>query len=276
MKNKCGHIVRGLLPLIVLCVLIRSHWAFAQETSSSTLDEILSHLESNLHYYIAQIPSFFCSEHVISLMIDPQGRKSTVTDSIFRLKRVFNADNSTALAETREIVSINGTPARGTQLHGPAVLSRVFSRGLDAVSLGQTECMRYTLQSLPSETKDHVYIIAFATHHDNQTSSDCVLSEEGFGRVFIDPGTFQVSRMELTVPHHLIAPPTYIGVWKIAIDYRPVQLDKQTFWLPWTITSTLSPKDDDQLKWTFEAQYTSYHKLEVSSRILPFDPPKLP
>lgn len=111
------------------------------------------------------------------------------------------------------------------------------------------------------------YVIQFATlpgKHNN-----CLLAEEGNGRVFIDPATMQVKRMELVVPDHIILPQT-VGVWRIAIDYAPVLLDGRTFRMPTTIVSTaVSTYDGTETEWAFNARYSNYHKLEVTSRILP-------
>jgi hypothetical protein len=76
--------------------------------------------------------------------------------------------------------------------------------------------------------------------------------------------------MELIVPYHAILPALY-GVWRISIDYVPVLFSGQTFWMPSIITSRATPADaDNPTVWSFNAHYTDYHKLEVTSHILPF------
>jgi len=77
---------------------------------------------------------------------------------------------------------------------------------------------------------------------DTKHRSACVLKEEGSGRVFIDPTTAQVTRMELMAPHHAI---NYaeVGVWNISISYAPVSFVGQTFWMPATIISTVTLSD---------------------------------
>ena len=258
---------------ILFGILLASHSTLAQQASPPTLDEILIQLESNLLHYDTQIPNFFCSEHVVSLMLYGQKRQSTVTDSIFRLEHTLNPDQTTKLAESREIKTINGSPAEGKHINGPTILAGVFSGGLDAVSLSQKACMRYTL--LPTKPGEP-YIVQFATLPNNRHRSGCVLKEDGAGRVFIDPAIMQVTRMELTVPHHIIIP-TEPGVWGISVGYSPVLLGGQTFWMPTTITSTATPNDAYYpTVWSFDAHYTNCHKLGVTSRILPFGTPVVP
>lgn len=258
-----------LAVIVLLDVLVALHSALAQQTPPPTLDEILLQLQSNLQHYESQVPDFFCSEHVVSVVVYGKNHQSTATDSVFRLKRSTNPDKTTTLAESREIKTINGTPAEAKQISGPSILSGVFSGGLDTVSLSQKSCMSYMLQPIKPGHSSEPYVVQFATLSGSQHSSGCVLKEDGSGRVWIDPATMQVTRMELTVPHHDILP-AVVGVWHISIDYAPVLLSGQTFWMPASITSRATPDDvDDHTVWWFNASYSDYHKLEVTSRILP-------
>jgi hypothetical protein len=90
----------------------------------------------------------------------------------------------------------------------------------------------------------------------------------------------QITRMELTTPHHTIIPGdkmgygasgAIVGEWVLSVDYAPVVLDGKSFWMPATITSrTTSGRGSfHPTVWTFKASYRNFHKLEVTSRILP-------
>ena len=128
----------------------------------------------------------------------------------------------------------------------------------------------------------------FASLPFSERPTNCLLQEDGSGRVFVDPATMQIKRMELTAPHHTVFPggktangfniPPIIGVWDISVDYSPVLLGGQSFWLPATITSraTSSSGVPSKTVWSFLATYRNYHKLEVTSRILPFDGQPVP
>ena len=255
--------------VVLLDVVVAFHSARGQQTPSPTLDEILLRLDSNLRRYDMQVPNFFCNEHVVSSLVYGKIHQNTVTDSIFRLKHTVNPGQAATLAESREVKAVNGSPVEGKQIGGPSILSGAFSGGLNTVSLSQKVCMSYTLQPIKPGHSGEPYIVRFATLPTSQHATGCVLKEDGAGRVFIDPATMQVIRMELTVPHHTILPAT-VGIWYISIDYAPVLLGKQTFWMPSAIKSRTSPSDaDDPAVWSFDARYTNYHKLEVTSRILP-------
>jgi hypothetical protein len=253
------------LQIILLFNFIGAfHSALAQQTATPTLDEILLRLENNLDHYDKRVPNFFCNEHIVSSLIYGQKHQSTVTDSVFRVARTLSG----TLSESREIKAVNGTAANGERVGGPVTLSGVFSGGLDAVSLRQKACMSYTLQPIKPGHLDESYVIQFTTVPNTKRRGECVLKEEGTGRVFIDPTTTQVTRMELTAPRHAINP-AEAGVWNIFINYAPVSLVGQTFWMPATITSTATPSDVYvPTIYSFSACYSDYHKLEVTSHIV--------
>jgi hypothetical protein len=254
----------GLRIILLIQFTVVVHLAFAQQAPSPTLDEILLRLDGNLSHYDKQVPDFFCSEHVVSTLSYAQKHQSTVTDSVFRVVRT----SSGALTESRDVKAVNNSPAAGGHISGPVLLSGVFTGGLDAVSLKQMACMSYTLQPIEPGHSDEPYVIQFATLPNVQRRSGCVLREEGAGRVLVDPATIQITRMELRVPNHEIIP-AEAGVWDIAINYAPISFDGQTFWMPTAVTSRAIPNDIDTVIYAFSAHYADYHKLEVTSHIVP-------
>jgi hypothetical protein len=252
------------LPILFLPLIAAFHSALAQMAATPTLDEILLRLEGNLNHYDEQVPNFFCDEHVVSSLIYGQKHRSTVTDSVFRVTRALSGP----LTESREIKAVNGTPANGERVGGPVSLSGIFSGGLAAVSLSQKACMSYTLQPIKPGHSDEPYVIRFTSLPNLQRRSECVLREEGAGRVFVDRATTQVTRMELKAPNHRINPGE-AGVWNVSIDYAPISFVGRTFWMPTTITSTATPSDVYvQTVYSFSARYSDYHKLEVTSHIV--------
>jgi len=236
-----------------------------------TLGEILQQLQENLNQYHAVVPSFFCDEHAVSQQNNFRGGHiSTATESTFRLKRTLNPDDTTTLVESREVKTINGRPTKGDNVAGPAVLHETFSSGLAFVSLSQTACMRYTLEPIKPGSPT---IIQFSTL-PGKPRPGCLLQEQGTGRVLIDPATLQIARIELTVPHHIIVPGSRTqmrmeGSWTIGVDYAPVELESQTFWMPKRISSTAISPGSDGGNWMFLATYSNFHKLEVTTTILP-------
>jgi hypothetical protein len=212
-------------------------------------------------------------------MVPDLNDQATVTDSVFRLKRVLNADRTTTLEESREVKTVNGRPATTQEIGGPSIVHGAFEGGLAVVSLSQQACMNYTLERMKRNDAQGTIIVRFASVLTPENTGGCLLQENGRGQVFIDRATMQITRMELTTPHHTIIPGDEMGYgaiageWVLSVDYAPVVLDGKSFWMPETITSrtTGGRGSFHPIVWTFKASYGNFHKLEVRSRILPFN-----
>lgn len=239
----------------------------------ATLDDILRALQANLESYDKNVPSFFCDEHAISEMFPGTRRDVTVTDSVFRLKRVVDANHTTSFVESREVKKINSGLATSPSPDPPAVIDGIFEGGLPVVSASQQSCMRYELR----KPKDGAIELDFKTVDHPARSKDCILQEKAHGRATIDAETLQIKRLEMTAPRHIIrddrnqwAEPLK-GEWVVSVDYAPVLLDGRTFWMPAAINSrvTSDPNSFHSRTWIFKGTYTNFHKLEVTSRVLP-------
>jgi hypothetical protein len=261
--------------------------ASAQQVQPPTLEGILQTLQDNLDAYHRGIPSFLCDEHAVSKMApllttSQQMRtrsQNTVTDSTFRVKRTTNADGDTTLTESRDVKSVNGHDAEGTEITGPAIFIGALSGGPVLVSLGQTACMRYTLQPIKPGDSRKPIVVEFASLPAKERPANCVLAEDGSGHASIDPASMQVTHLEFKVPNHTIfaggknangrdVPPTK-GIWGASINYASVVLGGKTFWMPTSIDAKMTGGNGPTV-WSFNATYSNYHKLEVTSRILPY------
>ena len=267
-------------------VLLPTGPVAAAQAYPISLDDLLLRLEENLKYYDNHLPAFFCDEHAISRMTPGPQDRNTITDSTFRLKRLPNGDNTESLVESRDIKTVDGKPAQGESLTGPALLTGAFSGGPAIISQRQSACLQFALRPIHLDQPRDPYIIEYATVPVSQRPANCVLQEDGTGRGYIDSDTMQITRVEFTAPAHLIVPagkdakgrPTLplTGVWNVTIDYASVVLSGQTFQVPSTIVGILTA---NRTTWTFEAHYSNFHKLEVTSRILPAedsDEPSVP
>jgi hypothetical protein len=247
----------------------------AQRAKTPTLQEVLERLEANLDHYDTGLPSLFCDEHVVSQVEPGLPKDNTITDSIFRLKRTPNHDHTTTLVESREIRSVGGKPATSQNMDGPTLLNGAFEGGFAVVSLNQTACMNYDLQRINRDRPTEPYIVRFATVLTPQNSARCLLKENSKGRVFIDPASMQITHLEITTPRHIIIPggsyTSHVAERIITADYAPVLLGGETFWMPSTITmrATSGSGTFHRIVWSYRATYRNYHKLEVTSRILP-------
>ena len=200
----------------------------------------------------------------------------SVIDSVFRLKRTENADRTSSLAESREIKKVDGKPPTLQSMKAPSLLSGAFEGGFAVVSLEQRACMKYTLERVHANRPNEPYVVSFATTLTPQNYAGCLLQEKSKGRVVIDPASMEITRLEMTTPRHVIVPrnpyaPAVIGKRVVTVDYAPVVLDGDTFWMPSAITShdVSTSEGFHATVWSFEAAYRNYHRLEVKSRILP-------
>ncbi|MGB8846004.1 MAG: hypothetical protein WCC73_10015, partial [Terracidiphilus sp.] len=189
---------RRFSTAISLAVLLGFSSALcAQRATTPTLEEILDRLEENLNRYDAGVPSFFCDEHALSSHVEPGVRdQNTVIDSVFRLKRIAKPDHTTSLAESREVHNVDGKPATSQRIDVPSLPSGAFEGGLAVVSRNQSACMSYALQRINKGRSTEPYVVRFTTALTQRNSAECLLQENSKGRVFIDPATLQIVRLE--------------------------------------------------------------------------------
>jgi len=247
----------------------------AKQKHAGELDGILRRLEENLQRYDREVPSFYCDEHSVSEITPGTRWDRTEADSIFRLKRETSAGGRMSLAESREVKMVDGRPSSSAAWDAPATIEGAFEGGLAVVSMSQQACMEYDLQH-----EEHgQYVVSFRTRNESLKNDACLLHEKAHGRALIDPGSLEVTHLELSMPQHRLrtggssqwySPPRK-GEWVIAVDYAPVILDGRSFWMPSSVRSrvTSDPNTFHSKTWTFQASYRDFHKLEVVSRILP-------
>lgn len=249
--------------------------ACAEQTKTPSLNAILQRLESNLNHFDTRVPSFFCDEHIVSSQA--QGdlpAQNTISDSIFRLKRFSEADHTATLSESREVKTVNGKPTTAEDLNGPALLTGMFEGGLAVVSLNQETCMEYRLQQRRSKRSVETYSISFATASNEQRSARCFLQEESKGRALVDSAWMQLSHLEITTPRHVIDTgdpyTTHVGKRQLSVDYAPVLLGGETFWMPSAMTMRIIRGFGyHRMLWSYRATYTNCRKMEVTTRIVP-------
>jgi hypothetical protein len=274
-----------IVLLATSSALLRAQQATTPErkTEMPTLGEILQRLQENVDQYQALVPSFFCDEHVVSMIVPDPRNESSVTDSTFRLKRVPKpgVEGETILEESHEVKRMNGRPATGDTVSGPAFLRGAFSNGLALVSASQQACMRTTLRPMGKNNASNPITIQFASVAARRRPHDCRIEEDVSGRVQIDPETMQVTHLEFTVPRHYIGTTMYttfnglgldeatiVGRWDVTVEYALVVLEGKSFWLPTKISDRMS-SSLVRSRWSYDATYSNYHKMEVTSRIVP-------
>ena len=271
----------AILTATLLALGCHSVSIFGQ-SPTLTIDDVVAKLQANLDSYQRSIPNFLAEEHMESsesstaVQISRRGpslssNRETIAESTFRLKRKVDlASNTFTFEESRDFTTIDGHPAKGRSISTPVMLVGAFSGGLAFVSEVERECMTYTLEP-PKPGKPIIVHYQSAPHIAHPEI--CILPEETAGRVWIDPASMQIERIEVDVPRHLLTPIRGDGRadapsmthWHVEVVFKPVVLNARTFWLPATIASVCS---NDNQEWSFHGSYRNYRLLEVHSRVV--------
>ena len=257
-----------LMLLTVPVTLAQTANPNGNASAPPSIDEILRRLQENLWDYQSNVPDFFAEEHVVSTLKSEGARDmKTTTDSTFRLARSHDIGEAHTFTETREVRLVNKKPAKGDELHGPAIFTGAFSTGLTIVSLEGSSCYDYTLEPAGELNKAPAIVIDYAIKPDALGDPSCPGPEKQSGRAWFDPINFHTLRIEMAIPNHKDNNGIRV-LWTWAVDYAAVSFDSKQFWLPKTITSKAEANDASGI-WIFTASYSNYHKLTVSSRIVP-------
>jgi len=271
--------------VLVVVFLLLSLKGSARGAISNRLDEVLMHLEANLRGFDSAIPDFFCSEQAVSQYISPTVNRITQIDSTFRVKRTDEGHTQLSFVESRQIISVNGHQVGTRDVDEPITVAGMFEGGLAIVSLSQEHCMRYTLGKDKHLGSKDYYVVEFVTLDAVTAHEDCILREKSNGYALIEKLSLHINTITINTPHHLLrsddkstspnsgrAP--LFGRRTVMVQYSPVSLDRSTFWLPTVIHTRIITGENGfhPMTWSFEGNYSDYHKLEVTSQILPAKP----
>jgi VWFA-related protein len=253
--------------------------------------ELLLRVWDNVLRYLSSIPNVFADEHVVSSVTRPYDPLSKQTvhasemdstiestiESIFQLKRVSTDGKTADLVESREVKYVDHhEAAKGQSLTGPAILIGAFSRAPNVLAPQFKDCYDYHL--LPNMRRKpgdsilflhaDVRVLEYALKSPLPAGVECPAPEPTTGRVFIDPSSMQIVRLEQRRPRHDEGSGRPVD-WSWSIDYARVMMDGKQFWLPKTISSKSSSLDGGRFKWSFLATYGNYHLMTVTTSILP-------
>ncbi len=266
-----------------------------QEVTRSESDPatgaLLLRVWDNVLGYLTTIPNVFADEHVVSSVTSPYKPLSkqavhdaemdstidSTVDSIFRLKRVSTDGKTADLVESREVKYVDHHAAtEGQSLTGPALLIGAFSRAPNVLAPQFKDCYDYrllpSLRRKPGDTilflHADVRVLEYALKLPSPAGIECPVPEQTTGRVFIDPSSMQIVRLEQRRPRHDEGAGRLID-WSWSIDYTRVMMEGKPFWLPRTIASKASSVDGSRIRWNFLATYSNYHLMTVTSTMLP-------
>lgn len=231
------------------------------------IDEILARVQTNTGQFVQSLPDFVCDERVTSKAVRRGKQLEVVIESHFVGLQKRAGRNS--YTETREVVSINGEPAKkGQKTRGPFLFGGGFSSILE---------ITFSARSIPSHTYKiaadeivrgkQVIVVEFATREDQKDlyfdSFGKTRLQHDVGKAWLDKDSLQVLRLER---HYLNVGEGQSPLISM-VEYSNVRIGDKTFWMPSTVTATQSDsKKTSQAE--YRAVYTNYRKFEVSSGIV--------
>ncbi len=247
-----------------------------EQATTLTLDQVLTGVHNNFLAYLASVPNLIADEHVVSNMTSGSGGTKQIggatTDSIFRMRRGAIKDNMVELIESREVKGEHGTSGSEQGVNGPSVAVGLFSYGVMDFSPDLKRCYDYRLEGKPQQLRHTtVLVVNYALRGALEANSHCPVTEPVSGRVFVNPATMQILRVEQRRPKHDVYQGK-IGTWSWSVDYAMTDLDGKAFWLPATISAQSLLETRVPIEWSFVATYKNYHLLTVHSTILPVCP----
>ena len=279
--------------------------ATTTKANPGSLDSVLATLQANVGDYTRTVPSFFCSEYMVSKMEPaptPTGSLQTVSEAVFRVRREVVAEGRSLLRESRQITSLDNSPppqnlaAETTQPYGPIAVFGIYMNSLNLVTARGKSCFSYRLRDARKGYSGSTPSIDFDELPSGRRPSSCPSNGRLSGHAFLQPSASRVTRIEATVLDYS-RPDGKRETWKWSIDYAPVKLDGKTFWMPAAIHSTAIPQlsfgsapaarestggpASTPVAYSLTAAYSNYHLLQVNSRLLPTpggnpDPPIAP
>ena len=232
--------------------------ALPGQNTSSTGD-LLARVRANVDAYTARLPSLFCDERYTSKRFaDGHQTDSRSTLSTFRVERGAGSSR-----ESRVVREIDGAPAHGDRIKGPYTLDGGFDHALGLLTTSYA-CFDFAPAASEDPSQVRLTYLAKAS-----LPSTCPAYDAGrSGDLTIDAATDQVVQIRSTFPH----PPGVNDrkwnrlVW--TVTFAPVRLGDGLFSTPSNIRSELFHAGSSEYLQSV-ADYTRYHKLEVTSTIVP-------
>jgi hypothetical protein len=265
----------GLRSVVCLGLLHFALCSVGLAESLPKLDQILPRVQEHVKEFEHSLPDFICDEKITSREL--MGGKTiheTDIDSTFRGMQNKDRDpdgKAQPFTEWRDIQTIDGRPApKGQQLTGPFLFGGGFSSILvEIFSPDNSQYFNYKVIGTESLDSKAAVVIKFETRKDQQAllhrelfGTQYVM--KGSGKAWIDLSSMNVLRLEI----QYLDPPMPEGVLSLSVDYAPVVIKEQTFWMPRAVTAEQTvPNPKVPVGGQYIAEYSNYHEFKVSVRM---------
>jgi hypothetical protein len=270
-----AHTAMGLRSLIYVGLIYVALSSACHSQTAPSLGQILPRVQEHVKVFEHSLPDFICDEKITSKeLMGGTTIHETDIDSTFRgtQNREKKPDGEyEPFTEWRDIQTIDGRPApKGQQLTGPFLFGGGFSSILDEIfSAKNAQYFNYKAIGADRVDGKAAVVLKFETKKDQQAllhrelfGTQYVM--KGSGKAWIDLVSMNVLRLEI----QYLDPPMPEGVLSLAVDYAPVVIKEQTFWMPKTVTAEQTvPNPKMPLGGKYVAEYSNYQEYKVSVRI---------
>jgi hypothetical protein len=230
--------------------------------------EVLGRIRSNIAAYLGSLPSFSCIEQITSQELRKgQVTLSTQLEADLRVKHAGTPSRADSLTEVQNVQEVDGHPARKNSYKLPLTISGAFGDSFANLFDEQfSSCYDYHLDQSKALDGKPSLILSLTRKSKGAAAPPCDrVAPEASATVWIDPKSFQILSMATRFPE---AHQSGFSDLRIYYKYSPVILGGKQFFLPASVTAELSNvKASSALH--YEASYSSYHKFDVTVRIVP-------
>jgi hypothetical protein len=243
----------------------------AWQSPPATVDEVLARIQTNTGEFEQSLPDFVCDEKVTSKGVHKGKLTERTVESHFVGLQKKNGNKS--FTETREIVTIDGKPARrGQKMDAPFLFGGGFSSVLNLTFAAKnTESQTYKITGEEILEGRPALVIEFATKEGQKDlffdNGSRVVAENDTGKAWFDKESLRILRLER---HYLNVPKGSTPV--IAeVEYGEVRIGDKPFWMPLTVRAEAAAfqiGSSHAENGLYLAVYSNYRKFDVSTGIV--------
>jgi hypothetical protein len=264
---------------LLLCLSAGTVAQAAADPAIPPVDEIVARVQQNVEKDLASLPNFLCDERITSqVLLKGKVGSEIKAESIVRAVRAGNEGTERDFVETREVVSVNGAPARGQELRLPINVKEAASGSMAAVfGAANIRCFDVKIGGIQEFRGHKAVLLRFATKKNAANLGGvCPSKTPGQGgQAWIDPEAMEVLRIESTKLRQKLhgaekngLPIEEDALYSWSIDFAKVLINGQPFWMPLTDKAEAA-STYRKLRLTYVAEYSNYHKFGATSKIVP-------
>jgi hypothetical protein len=268
-----GIAIVGLLAVLALFTPFRRNSIAASQDDDQQVRTILMTLSRNIVTFERSLPDLVCQEELDQEITSGSGKieekrviKSTLTGR--QDKQQTSHGSLYNFEERREIDSINGKkPAAKSELPPPHLSGAFSSILLSHFAVSSLPDFEWKLEPASAKIGDHQCFVLKFSPNENRHKQQYQYGGQTYesrrtGSAYVDNQTMQVVRIEFSEG----VLPDNLSEWKSTVEYSPVILDNDKFWLPVSATTQLIEKQGGR-RLSATHHYANYRRYTGSIKI---------